>query len=60
MLILPSMDLDFNKNEDAMLLALSAMEHKGQVVEKAGGEKAVARQHEQGKMTARTGGIPCR
>jgi acetyl-CoA carboxylase carboxyltransferase component len=47
------MDLEFNKNEDAMLIALSTMERKAQDVERGGGEKAMARQHEQGKFTAR-------
>lgn len=47
------MDLEFNKNEDAMLLALAALERKENTIEKGGGEKAIAKQHEQGKMTAR-------
>ncbi|HLF65717.1 MAG TPA: acyl-CoA carboxylase subunit beta [Saprospiraceae bacterium] len=47
------MDLEFNKNEDAMQLALSAMERKANVIEKGGGDKAIAKQHEQGKLTAR-------
>lgn len=47
------MDLEFNKNEDAMQLLLSAIERKTNVIEKGGGDKAIAKQHEQGKLTAR-------
>jgi acetyl-CoA carboxylase carboxyltransferase component len=47
------MDLEFNKNEDAMLLALAAMERKTSVIEKGGGDKAIVKQHDQGKLTAR-------
>lgn len=47
------MDMDFNKNEDAMLLALSSMERKATKIEKGGGDKAIKKQHDQGKMTAR-------
>jgi acetyl-CoA carboxylase carboxyltransferase component len=47
------MDLEFNKQEDAMLLALSTMERKARTIEKGGGDKAIAKQHDQGKLTAR-------
>ena len=47
------MDLEFNKNEDAMLMALSTLERKENKIEKGGGDKAIAKQHELGKLTAR-------
>jgi 3-methylcrotonyl-CoA carboxylase beta subunit len=46
-------DLSFNKNEDGMKLAVSAMKNKLRVIEKGGGDKAIAKQREKGKMTAR-------
>lgn len=46
-------DLDFNKNEDGMKLAVSDMKKKLAVIEKGGGEKAIAKQKEKGKMTPR-------
>ncbi len=46
-------NLEFNKNEDGMKLAVSDMKKKLAVIEKGGGEKAIAKQHEKGKMTAR-------
>ncbi len=36
-----------------MLLLLAALERKANVIEKGGGEKAIAKQHEQRKLTAR-------
>ena len=46
-------DLEFNKNEDSMRLAVSNMKKKLSVIEKGGGEKAMAKQHEKGKMSPR-------
>ncbi|KXK44345.1 MAG: methylcrotonoyl-CoA carboxylase [Bacteroidetes bacterium OLB11] len=46
-------NLEFNKNEDGMKLALSDMKKKLAIIEKGGGEKSIAKQHEKGKMTAR-------
>lgn len=46
-------NLEFNKNEDGMKLAVSDMKKKLAVIEKGGGEKSIAKQHEKGKMTAR-------
>ncbi|MBL7773236.1 MAG: acyl-CoA carboxylase subunit beta [Chitinophagaceae bacterium] len=47
------MDIEFNKNEDGMKLAVSAMKQKLAQIEKGGGDKAIAKQKEKGKMTAR-------
>jgi acetyl-CoA carboxylase carboxyltransferase component len=46
-------NLEFNKNEDGMRLAVSAMKQKLAKIEKGGGEKSIAKQKEKGKMTAR-------
>ncbi|HNB81675.1 MAG TPA: carboxyl transferase domain-containing protein, partial [Chitinophagaceae bacterium] len=46
-------NLEFNKNEDAMRLAVSSMKQKLAKIEKGGGEKAIAKQKEKSKMTAR-------
>ena len=46
-------NLEFNKNEDGMKLAVSAMKKKLSVIEKGGGDKAIAKQKEKGKMTPR-------
>jgi 3-methylcrotonyl-CoA carboxylase beta subunit len=46
-------DLEFNKNEDGMRLAVSAMKQLLGGIEKGGGEKAIAKQKEKGKLTAR-------
>ena len=43
-------DLAFNINEDGMKLAVSAMKQKLSVIEKGGGEKAIAKQKEKGKL----------
>lgn len=47
------MDIEFNKNEDGMKLAVSAMKQKLAQIEKGGGDKAIAKQKEKGKMTPR-------
>ncbi len=46
-------EIDQNKNEDNMKLLLSKMEHRLQKVRMGGGERRIAQQHEQGKLTAR-------
>ena len=47
------MDLQFNKNEDANKLRLSEINKHYSQIKKGGGEKAMAKQHEQGKLSAR-------
>ncbi|MCC9041134.1 acyl-CoA carboxylase subunit beta [Myroides sp. M-43] len=47
------MDINFNKNEDHNKLLLSDLKRKLVIVKKGGGEKRIAKLHEQGKMTAR-------
>ncbi len=46
-------NLDFNKNDDKMRLLISAMERKLAIVYEGGGKSRIAKQHEQGKLTAR-------
>jgi 3-methylcrotonyl-CoA carboxylase beta subunit len=46
-------DLEFNKNEDQMRLLISKMEQRLAKVYEGGGKAKIAKQHEQGKMTAR-------
>ncbi|MBL7765384.1 MAG: acyl-CoA carboxylase subunit beta [Chitinophagaceae bacterium] len=47
------MNLEFNKNEDGMKMLVSAMKQKLAVIEKGGGVKVIAKQHEKGKLTPR-------
>lgn len=47
------MDLNFNINEDHNKLLLSELKHKFAKVKIGGGEKRIAKLHDQGKMTAR-------
>lgn len=47
------MDIAFNKNEDQMKMALSEMRSKMQQVALGGGKKAIEKQHEKNKLTAR-------
>lgn len=47
------MDIEFNRNEDKMKLAISAMEQKLARVYLGGGKSRIDKMHEQGKMTAR-------
>ncbi|WP_336516760.1 acyl-CoA carboxylase subunit beta [Pollutibacter soli] len=47
------MDINFNKNEDQMKLALSEMRTKMELVSLGGGKKAIEKQHEKNKLTAR-------
>ncbi len=46
-------EMDFNQNEDAMLLALSELQRKRNKVHLGGGKKRIEKLHKQGKMTAR-------
>jgi len=47
------MDLNFNKNEDHNKLLLSELKQRFAKVKLGGGEKRIAKLHDQGKMTAR-------
>lgn len=47
------MKIDFNKNEDAMKLALSQLKQKIHKIEEGGGKKAIQKQREKNKLTAR-------
>jgi len=47
------MDLDFNKNEDNMKQALSQLRSRFQKIAVGGGVKAIDKQHEKNKLTAR-------
>jgi 3-methylcrotonyl-CoA carboxylase beta subunit len=47
------MDLEFNKNEDAMRLAVSQMKQRHAQVSLGGGKKAIEKAREKGKMTPR-------
>jgi acetyl-CoA carboxylase carboxyltransferase component len=46
-------DLEFNKNEDALKLLMTDVQQRLQKIYLGGGEKRIAKQHEQGKLTAR-------
>lgn len=46
-------EIEFNKNEDAMMLELSQLQRKRTTVYKGGGKKKIDKQHERGKLTAR-------
>jgi len=46
-------ELEFNKNEDANRLLISAMERKLDQVYLGGGKKRIEKEHEKGKLTAR-------
>jgi 3-methylcrotonyl-CoA carboxylase beta subunit len=47
------MDIEFNKNEDVMKLALSEMRKRFEVISQGGGKKAIEKQREKNKWTAR-------
>ncbi|MFK7983502.1 MAG: acyl-CoA carboxylase subunit beta [Saprospiraceae bacterium] len=47
------MNIDRNKNHDAMSLAVSKMNYRLEKIYLGGGEKRIAKQHAKGKMTAR-------
>jgi acetyl-CoA carboxylase carboxyltransferase component len=46
-------DLEFSKNEDGMKLLVSDMKKKFAIIEKGGGDKAIAKAKEKGKMSPR-------
>ncbi len=46
-------DIEKSKNEDAMKLSISQMRHRLEKIYLGGGEKRIAKQHDQGKLTAR-------
>lgn len=46
-------DINFNKNEDSLLLEVAALNKKLLQISMGGGEKKIAKQHAKGKMTAR-------
>lgn len=47
------MDLEKNKNEDHLKLMVSDLKQKLEKIALGGGQKKIAKQHEQGKLTAR-------
>ncbi len=47
------MDLEFNKNEDGMKLAVSQMKQRHAVISQGGGKKAMDKAREKGKMSPR-------
>ncbi|MCB0792641.1 MAG: acyl-CoA carboxylase subunit beta, partial [Flavobacteriales bacterium] len=47
------MDIEASKNEDHNKLAVSDLNRRLKKIALGGGEKRIARQHEQGKLTAR-------
>jgi len=47
------MDIDFNKNEDAMKQLIAKMNKKLDKIHLGGGQKKIDKQHELGKLTAR-------
>lgn len=47
------MNIEFNKNEDHLKLLVSDVKSKLQKIYKGGGDKKIAKQHDQGKLTAR-------
>ncbi|MDQ6756418.1 MAG: acyl-CoA carboxylase subunit beta [Bacteroidota bacterium] len=47
------MNIDFNKNEDAMKLSLSSIKKLKTKIEEGGGKKAIEKQREKNKLTAR-------
>ena len=47
------MNVDFNKNEDAMKMALSQLKTRLETISLGGGKKAIDRQREKNKLTAR-------
>lgn len=47
------MNLEFNKNEDSMRMALSQLKTRFEKITLGGGKKAIEKQHEKNKLTAR-------
>jgi acetyl-CoA carboxylase carboxyltransferase component len=48
-----AMNLELNKNEDAMQLAVSQLKHRYEKITLGGGKKAIEKQHAKNKLTAR-------
>ncbi len=48
-----TIDIEANKNEDAMNLLVSRMRHRLEKIYEGGGKKRIEKQHKKGKMTAR-------
>lgn len=46
-------DIEFNKNEDRLKMAWSEVKQKLQKIEEGGGKKAIDKQHEKNKLSAR-------
>jgi acetyl-CoA carboxylase carboxyltransferase component len=47
------MDLEFNKNEDSMQLAVAKLRHQLNAISLGGGQKRIDKLHKKGKLTAR-------
>jgi 3-methylcrotonyl-CoA carboxylase beta subunit len=47
------MNIEFNKNEDAMKMSLSMMEKRLERIYEGGGKKSIQKQREKNKLTAR-------
>ncbi|MBC7851106.1 MAG: acyl-CoA carboxylase subunit beta [Chitinophagaceae bacterium] len=47
------MNIEFNRNEDAMKLSWSQVRQRLEKIKEGGGKKAIAKQHEKNKLTAR-------
>ena len=47
------MNIDFNKNEDAMKLKVAELKNKLAKVSLGGGKEKIEKQHKKGKLTAR-------
>ncbi|MBI2731028.1 MAG: acyl-CoA carboxylase subunit beta [Sphingobacteriales bacterium] len=47
------MNLEFNRNEDALKLSLSEMRHRLEKIYEGGGKKSIEKQHEKNKLTPR-------
>jgi 3-methylcrotonyl-CoA carboxylase beta subunit len=47
------MDIDFNRNEDTMKIALANVKRLSSIIEEGGGKKAIQKQKERNKLTAR-------
>lgn len=46
-------DIEFNKNEDAMLTVIADFQHKLEKISLGGGKDKILKQHDEGKLTAR-------
>ena len=46
-------DIEFNKNEDAMLTVIADFQHKLEKISLGGGKDKIQKQHDEGKLTAR-------